>query len=96
MNYIIRLFYNWYRNAMKRPLSRRLIILGTIIYLLSPIDISPDLIPILGWIDDGLLITLLVSELSILFWGYSQKSHTYPTVDNNSSQVTTIDVEVIQ
>ncbi|XTZ20108.1 MAG: YkvA family protein [cyanobacterium endosymbiont of Rhopalodia fuxianensis] len=43
---------------MKRPQSRRLIILGTLIYVLSPIDISPDLIPILGWIDDGLLIFL--------------------------------------
>ncbi|YAI82171.1 MAG: YkvA family protein [cyanobacterium endosymbiont of Rhopalodia sterrenbergii] len=96
MNYIIKAFYNWYRDAMKRPQSRRLIILGTLLYLFSPIDISPDLIPILGWIDDGLLIFLLVSELSNLFWRYSQKHHKDQTVDDNSSYATTIDVEVVQ
>ena len=96
MNYIVQAFYNWYRNAMKRPQYRRLIILGTLIYLLSPIDASPDLIPILGWIDDGLLISLLVSELFSLFWKYSQKRHNDKTVDDNSSYATTIDVEVIQ
>lgn len=96
MNYIVQAFYNWYKNAMKRPQSRRLIILGTLIYVLSPIDISPDLIPILGWIDDGLLIFLLVNELSSLFWKYSQKRHNDQTVHDNSSCVTTIDVEVIQ
>ncbi|BBA80194.1 hypothetical protein RGRSB_1812 [cyanobacterium endosymbiont of Rhopalodia gibberula] len=96
MNYIVQAFYDWYRNAMKRPQYRRLIILGTLIYLLSPIDISPDLIPILGWVDDSLLIFLLVSELSSLFCGYSKKSHNDQTVDDNSSYATTIDVEVIQ
>ncbi|XLQ11712.1 MAG: DUF1232 domain-containing protein [cyanobacterium endosymbiont of Epithemia adnata isolate EadnSB Bon19] len=96
MNYIVQAFYKWYRNAMKRPKYRWLVILGTLIYLLSPIDISPDLIPIVGWIDDGLLIFLLVSELSSLFWRSSQKRHNDQTVDDNSSYVTTIDVEVIQ
>lgn len=33
-------------------------------YLLSPIDFLPDVFPVLGWIDDGLIATLLVSEIS--------------------------------
>lgn len=99
MNSILQAFYSWYRNAMKHPQYRWLIVLGTLVYLLSPIDISPDLIPILGWIDDGLLISLLVSELSSLFWEYSRKRHNEQTVDNKYSYATTvdvIDVEVIQ
>jgi uncharacterized membrane protein YkvA (DUF1232 family) len=30
-------------------------------YLISPIDILPDVIPVLGWLDDLVVIPLLVS-----------------------------------
>ncbi len=97
MNSLVQAFYNWYRDTMKHPQYRWLVIIGTLIYLLSPIDIAPDLIPILGWIDDGLLISLLVTEISDLFREYSQNLHNHPTsVQENSSHETTIDVEVIE
>lgn len=59
----IRLFYNWYRNLLRNPKYRVWIILGTLIYLLSPLDLSPDLIPILGQIDDVAVLMLLVTEV---------------------------------
>jgi uncharacterized membrane protein YkvA (DUF1232 family) len=62
----IQSFYNWYRQTLRHPRYRWLIIIGTLLYLLSPIDISPDFIPMMGWIDDGIIATLLVSELSSL------------------------------
>ncbi|NJP11877.1 MAG: DUF1232 domain-containing protein [Leptolyngbyaceae cyanobacterium RU_5_1] len=40
--------YNWYRNTLRHPKYRWWIILGTLLYLLSPVDISPDMFPILG------------------------------------------------
>ncbi|MEM9448255.1 MAG: DUF1232 domain-containing protein [Cyanobacteria bacterium P01_E01_bin.6] len=39
-------------------------ILGSLFYLFSPLDISPDVFPVIGWIDDGLLATLVLTELT--------------------------------
>lgn len=54
----------WYRNVIRNPKYRWWIIGGSLLYLLSPFDISPDFIPVVGWIDDGLIATLLIAELS--------------------------------
>jgi len=40
------------------------------VYLFSPLDISPDVFPIIGWIDDGIVLTLLTTELSRLVLDY--------------------------
>ena len=31
------------------------VIIGVIIYVISPIDAVPDIIPVAGWLDDGAL-----------------------------------------
>jgi uncharacterized membrane protein YkvA (DUF1232 family) len=58
--------YNWYRNTLRNPKYRWWLILGTALYVISPIDIAPDFIPIIGQIDDVVIVTLLVSEVSQL------------------------------
>jgi len=47
--------YNWYRNSIRNPKYRWWMVLGTLLYIFSPIDISPDFIPVIGEIDDILL-----------------------------------------
>ncbi len=63
---VVESLYNWYRDVIRNPKYRWWIIAGSLLYLLSPLDISPDLFPVLGWIDDGIIATLLVSEVSQL------------------------------
>ena len=57
-------FYDWYRNLIRNSKYRWAIIVGTLLYLISPIDILPDFIPLIGQIDDAVVVTLLVAELS--------------------------------
>lgn len=38
-------------------------IIGAIIYVVSPIDAMPDLIPIVGWLDDGAVVAAAVKAL---------------------------------
>jgi uncharacterized membrane protein YkvA (DUF1232 family) len=55
--------YNWYRGLIRNPQTRLWVILGTVVYLFSPLDVAPDIIPFAGQIDDFLLISILFSEL---------------------------------
>lgn len=64
MNVSVQSIYNWYRDLIRNPKYRWWVIIGSVLYLLSPLDISPDFLPIIGWIDDGVIATLLVAELS--------------------------------
>lgn len=48
------------------PLCARLIIPALVLYLLSPIDIVPDFIPFLGYLDDLVVLALAVWAFSRL------------------------------
>lgn len=55
---------NWYREVIRHPQYRWWIVLGSLIYLLNPFDILPDVLPIVGLVDDGLLASILVAEVA--------------------------------
>lgn len=64
MKFSLESLYGWYRQMLNNPRYRWWIVLGSLVYLLSPVDFLPDVFPVVGWIDDGLIATLLVSEIS--------------------------------
>lgn len=100
MNFSIQAVYTWYRNLLRNPKYRWWVILGTALYLVSPIDIAPDFLPIVGQLDDVFLLTLLVSEVSQMAIegfksrkGYSESADASNT--NTTTTAKTVDVDAM-
>ncbi|MDB9525780.1 YkvA family protein [Oscillatoria sp. CS-180] len=93
MDNFVQSFYNWYKATMRHPKYRWYLIGGTLLYLISPIDIAPEFIPIIGWIDDAAIATLLFAEISQLFLERINKRD--ENVENNAATPNNIDVAVI-
>ena len=93
MNFSLSSLYDWYRNAIRHPKYRWWIMLGTIIYLISPIDIAPDFIPILGQIDDVMLAGLLFTELSQMVIAKLQTRQENNNVNTETAGSETVDVD---
>ncbi|MFM7408331.1 MAG: YkvA family protein [Cuspidothrix sp.] len=101
MNFSIQSLYTWYRNTLRNPKYRWWVIIGTVAYLISPFDISPDFIPIIGQIDDVLLLSLFVTEVSgLVIDGWKAKkgnveNSTNNTVNNTPPTGETVDVDSV-
>ncbi len=81
-------FYDWYRNLVRNSKYRWLVIAGTLLYLFSPIDLLPDMIPLIGQIDDTVILGLLVAEVSSMLMDRlkAQKETTTASVDGKPSE----------
>ena len=98
MNFSLSSLYDWYREAIRHPKYRWLVILGTVIYLISPIDIAPDFIPVLGQVDDVMLAGLLFTELSQIVISKLQarkENNPSTTVENPGKETVDIDAETV-
>lgn len=96
MENFVQPFYSWYKQTMRHPKYRWFLIGGTLLYLISPIDIAPDFIPIIGWIDDAAIATLLAAEVSQVLLEFLHQRSSKIRNDNNQPQkvdVLTVDVE---
>lgn len=96
MNNFPQSIYSWYRNTVRNPKYRWWMILGTLLYIFSPFDIVPDLIPFFGPIDDVLILSILVSEISqlVLDKAKSRKDGTVASDTGNSTEKT-VDVNAV-
>ena len=56
--------YNWYRGLVRNSKYRWIVIAGSLLYLVSPLDFATDVVPVLGWIDDGVIVSVLVAEVT--------------------------------
>ena len=87
--------YNWYGSSLRNPKYRWWIILGTLIYLLSPLDISPDLVPIIGQVDDVIVLMIMLNEVSQIAIDYAKTRSPQNPLETEEEQVKTIDVDAV-
>lgn len=88
--------YNWYRKLIANPKYRWWVIAGTLIYVLSPIDIAPDVIPFIGQIDDAVVITLLVTEIASLLRNRAAANRQQPSNAETVPTPEMVDVTAVE
>jgi uncharacterized membrane protein YkvA (DUF1232 family) len=54
---------DWLSGTYKVSTGTILAILGAVIYFVTPIDAIPDFIPVLGWMDDAAVFTLVINQI---------------------------------
>ena len=96
MNFNIHSLHNWYRSLLQNPKYRWWVVAASVVYLVSPIDLVPDFLPFAGLIDDTLIISLLVAEVSQIAKAKLQSKSNRVTVDKNDVSVQVVDVQPIQ
>jgi uncharacterized membrane protein YkvA (DUF1232 family) len=93
MKFPLQSLYSWYRNTLRNPKYRWWIVVGTLVYLVSPIDIAPDFFPIIGEIDDIALVTLLFAEVSQM--AIEKLKQRQPKANASASPFTTADANTV-
>jgi uncharacterized membrane protein YkvA (DUF1232 family) len=58
----LKLFYRMLRDS-RVPLAEKAMVVGTIAYVISPLDFIPDFIPFVGQVDDLYLVALVLLRL---------------------------------
>jgi Uncharacterized conserved protein len=53
-----------------RKCLRSLYVLALLVYIISPLDLIPDAIPIIGWIDDAIAILFLILYITCLYYSF--------------------------
>ena len=60
-------WYAWRNPAM--PLYGKILLPGLLLYVVSPVDLISDFFPVLGWLDDIVLLTFALPALLNLLPG---------------------------
>ena len=55
------------------PWQLKAVAVGALVYLISPIDAMPDIVPIAGLLDDAAVISAAVSSLGMAFKKFREK-----------------------
>ncbi len=87
--------YDWYKRSLENKYLRWVIILLTLVYLFSPIDLLPEaLINVFGVIDDGVLLSLLIATLVSISHEQRRKRKRTRMEQTKQGENQTVDVDL--
>ena len=97
----MRFLLQGYRRLLTHPKYGVWVVLASLLYLISPIDLSPDLLPLLGQIDDVALLVLMLSVATQWFGqqflnGQPENFWGAETVDTDETVRKTVDVDAVE
>ncbi|MGF1459301.1 MAG: YkvA family protein [Leptolyngbyaceae cyanobacterium] len=92
----MRYLFQGYRRLLTHPKYGIWVLLASVLYLISPIDISPDLIPLLGQIDDVALIVLMATAASQWLSQQFLSEQPQDSVSQDESVRETVDVNAVE
>jgi len=95
MNIFLRSLYNWYRQVIRNPRYGWLVVAASLVYLFSPLDLVPDVIPLLGQIDDIVIISILATEVLNVISGRFSAPETVSEFNSDDIEGEIIDVESV-
>ncbi|MFQ4141448.1 YkvA family protein [Chlorogloeopsis sp. ULAP02] len=78
------------RKVFRNTKYRWFAVIAGLVYLISPLDISPDVVPFLGWIDDGLVASLIVAEVSQIIAEKRKNRQKDNSATSHSTQTSTV------
>jgi uncharacterized membrane protein YkvA (DUF1232 family) len=90
----LELVYGTYRKWVANPKYRWWVVAGTLLYLVSPFDFSPDVLPLVGEIDDAIVVTMLATEMIGVLRDWSATKKQTTKVDAPVGE--TIEAQVVE
>ncbi len=64
---------------------RKMVVVGAVAYVLLPIDLVPDLVPVLGWLDDVGALGAALAFFARDVGNHAAKSRSIPAVSSEES-----------
>ncbi|HVJ85873.1 MAG TPA: DUF1232 domain-containing protein [Caulifigura sp.] len=73
--------------TLQNPTLSALLAVAALAYAISPVDAMPDFIPILGWLDDGLILWLGLSQALKAMRGRQPEPVPVTVIETTASRV---------
>lgn len=73
------------KKLLARPGMQMFLFICTLIYVISPIDLISDVLPVIGWLDDA---AVLLAELAsfVVYLKETRRRHTEKTTQQNEGK----------